>query len=118
MKITIPPIYEENIVEFSQRKGDCIFEYFAEGRLFRIIFNKVYAFDFVEFDYIQEIDWQFGLDLQDNSTYIQQMIKGKPKETIQNVFGGEKENIQHYKLVIDDVGIYNIVCKSVTRGYV
>lgn len=118
MKIAIPPIYEENIVEFAQRKGDCVFEYFDDEKLFQIFFNAVYAFDFVEFDYIKETNWQFGLELQDNSIYVQQMAEGKPKEIIQNIFGGESEKIQHYTLVIDDVGMYNIVCKSVNIGYV
>lgn len=27
-------------------------------------------------------------------------------------FGGEPHKLQHYKLVVDNVGIYNIICKD------
>lgn len=57
MKITIPPIYEENIVEFAQQKGNGIFTYLDGEKLFQIIFTNVYAFDFAEFDYIKETNW-------------------------------------------------------------
>lgn len=117
MKLTIPPIYEENIIGFVQQNGDCIFEYLDKGNLFRIVFTKVYAFDFVEFDYMKETDWQFGLELQENPAYLQQMMQEMPKEIAQKAFGGEYEKMQQYKLVIDDVGSYNIVCKDINAGY-
>lgn len=113
MKITIPPIYEENIVEFAQRNGNAVLKYLSEGKSVQISFLSVYAFDFIEFDYFKETDWQFGLELREDSEYIQKIVQGMPQEKLQRAFGGEYEKLQHYRLVIDDVGIYNIVCKSV-----
>ena len=118
MMIAIPPIYEENIVEFTQRKGNGVFTYLDGERRFQIIFYNVYAFDFMEFDYIRETNWQFGLELQEESLYIQQIVQAMPKEKLQNAFGGEYEKVKHYKLVIDDVGMYNIVCKDIKLGYI
>jgi len=117
MIITIPPIYEENIVEFTQRNGNGVFKYLDGERLFQIIFKNVYAFDFIEFDYIGETSWQFGLELQEKSLYVQQIVREMPKKIAQKAFGGEYEKVKHYKLVIDDVGIYNIVCKDIKMGY-
>ena len=36
-----------------------------------------------------------------------------PKDQLNRAFGGEYEKLQHYRLVIDDVGIYNIICKGI-----
>lgn len=83
----------------------------------QLSFLHVYAFDFVEFDYIKETDWQFGLELQENSAFIQKLVQGISQEKLQRAFGGEHEKLQHYKLVIDDVGMYNIVCKGFDYGY-
>ena len=113
MNIEIPPIYEEDIIEFAQRKGDVVFKYYDNDDIFEIIFNCVYAFDFVEFDYINEVGWKFGLELQSNSMYIEKIIQNMSNEKLKRVFGGEYNNIKHYKLVIDDVGIYNIICKDI-----
>lgn len=113
MNIKIPPIYEEDIIEVVQRKGDVIFKYYDNDKIIEIIFNCVYVFDFVEFDYIDEVDWKFGLELQSNSIYIEKIIRNMSKEKLKRVFGGEYNNIKHYKLVIDDVGIYNIICKDI-----
>ena len=117
MKITIPLIYEENIIEFAQRRGNAVFRYLDGERVFQITFHDVYAFDFVEFDYIKELDWQFGLELEENSTYIPQMVQGMPKESLQRAFSGEYEKMRHYKLVIDDVGMYNVICKGIDMSY-
>lgn len=114
MNIEIPPIYEEDIIEFAQRKGDVVFKYYDNDNIFEIVFNCVYAFDFVEFDYINEVGWKFGLELQSNSVYIEKIIHNMSKEKLQRAFGGDYKKIQHYKLVIDDIGMYNIICKDIT----
>lgn len=117
MNIEIPLIYEEDIIEFVQRKGDVIFKYYNEGKIFEILFNCVYIFDFVEFDYINEVGWTFGLELQNDSVYIEKLICSLPKEKLQKAFGGDYKKLQHYKLVIDDVGMYNIICKDIKLDY-
>ncbi len=118
MIIEVPQIYEEDIIEFVQRKGDVVFRYFDNGEIIEIIFKCVYAFEFIEFDYINEVGWKFGLELQSNSMYIEKIIRNMSKEKLQRAFGGEYKKIQHYKLVIDDVGMYNIICKDITLNAV
>lgn len=118
MNIEIPPIYEEDIIEFVQRKGDAIFKYYRNGKIIEIVFNCVYEFDFIEFDYINETDWNFGLELQSNSMHIEKMIRNMSKEKIHRAFGGEYKKVQHYKLVIDDVGMYNVICKGISLNSV
>ena len=112
MKIDIPTIYEEDIIEFTQRDGDVIFKYTADS-IIEIVFKYVYKFDFVEFDYIEDLEWVFGLELQENSSYMENFISSIPKDQLNRAFGGEYEKLQHYRLVIDDVGIYNIICKGI-----
>lgn len=114
MNIEIPPIYEEDIIEFAQRKGDVVFKYYYDDNIFEIEFNCVYVFDFVEFDYISEVGWKFGLELQSNLAYIEKIIRNMSKEKLQRAFGGEYNKLQHYRLVIDDIGMYNIICKNIT----
>lgn len=111
MKIDIPSIYEENIIGVVHQNGNLVFEYAAED-IVKIIFQYVYKYDFIEFDYIDEIDWTFGLELLRNSAYIKDLIGRMEEEKLQRAFGGEYNKLQHYRLVIDDVGIYNIVCKG------
>jgi len=113
MNIEVPPIYEEDIIEFAQRNGNVIFKYYDNGRIIEIVFNCAYEFDFIEFDYINEAGWKFGLELQSNSMYIEKIIQNISKEKLQRIFGGEYKKIQHYKLVINDVGMYNIICKDI-----
>lgn len=113
MKIDIPTIYEEDIIGVVHQNGNLIFEYASEN-IVRIIFQYVYKYDFVEFDYINEIDWTFGLELLKDSPYIKNLIGMMEEEKLQRAFGGEYDKLQHYRLVIDDVGIYNIVCKGMT----
>ena len=111
MKIDIPTIYEEDIIGVVHQNGNLIFEYASE-HIVKIIFQYVYKYDFVEFDYINEIDWTFGLELQRDSTYIKDLTGMMEEEKLKRAFGGEYDKLQHYRLVIDDVGIYNIVCKG------
>jgi len=118
MNKAIPMIYEENIIEFAQRSGNVVLKYLSEEKTIQLSFLHVYAFDFVDFDYIKETDWQFGLELQESSEYIQKLVRGMSQEELQRAFGGEYLKLQHYRLVIDDVGMYNIVCKGFDYGYV
>lgn len=114
MNVEIPLIYEEDIVEFAQRNGNVVFKYIENNNVCEIVFNCVYAFDFVEFDYINEVGWKFGLELQSNSLYIEKMVRNMSEEKLKRSFGGEYEKLLHYKLVIDEVGMYNIVCKNIS----
>lgn len=113
MNIEIPPIYEEDIIEFAQRKGNVVLKYYDNDNIFEIVFNCVYAFDFVEFDYINGVGWNFGLELQNNSMYIEKIVRNMTKDKLQRAFGGEYQKLKHYKLVIDEVGMYNVICKDI-----
>lgn len=112
MRIDIPKIYEENIIGFIHQNGDIIFKYKADNNI-EIAFKFVYKYDFVEFNYISDIGWIFGLELQKDSSYIKNFINYIPQEKLNRAFGGEYEKLKHYRLVIDDVGIYNIICKGI-----
>lgn len=118
MKINIPQIYEENIIEFLQKDGNIVYKYMDEKRVFQITFVKVYQFDFTEFDYITEVEWNFGLEMEAESDYINVLLQNMPEEKKQRAFGGEITSLYHYKLAIDDVGIYNIICKGIETTYV
>lgn len=113
MKIKIPPIYDEDIIEFALRKGDAVLKYHSDDKIIEIKFNCVYKFDFTEFDYIEETDWVFGLELLESSARIENLLCGLSDEKMQRAFGGESERLQHYRFAIDDNGIYNIICKGI-----
>lgn len=118
MSIEIPTIYEENIIEVVHQSGNVIFKYYVEEKIYKIAFHNVYFFDFTEFDYVTECDWKFGLNIQTNSTYIEKLVKEISKDKLQRAFGGEYSKLSHYKLVIDDVGMYNVVCKDIELAYI
>ncbi len=118
LKIDIPQIYEEDIIVFSYRRGNAEMRYYDGDKVFQILFSGVYLFDFIEFDYINDTKWRFGLHMLKDSPYIKKMISAMPKEKIQRSFGGEVLALRHYTLVIDDVGMYNIVCKDIMLKYV
>lgn len=111
-KINIPPIYEEDIVGFSYTSGKVCIKYNYEGVMIDLYFNGVYMFDFFEFEYLNDTEWEFGLIEFKESSLLTQIKSRISPQMIQRAFGGEMDKVRHYKLVIDDVGIYNIVCKN------
>ena len=60
-EIVIPEIFEEDIIEFVVKDSKAMFKYYCENNIVELIFKGVYQFDFCEFDYINDIDWKFGL---------------------------------------------------------
>lgn len=111
-KIEIPPIYEENIIEFVFSGFIINFKYCYGNTIVNLNFDSVYQFDFCEFDYIKDIDWEFGLTQYSQSPLLEDLYSRVPTERRNRAFGGEPYKLQHYMLVVDDVGIYNIICKS------
>lgn len=111
-EINIPPIYEEDIIGFIYNGIKIQFKYNCEDSIIVLEFDGVYLFDFCDFDYLSDTEWQFGLVEYNKSSLLQKLMSRIPSERVQRAFGGDLEKISHYKLVIDDVGIYNIVCKN------
>lgn len=111
-KISIPPIYEEEIIELVFQDAQIYFKYRNKDEIIELIFKEVYQFDFCEFDYVMEHNWQFGLYKIQKSSKIDALISGFSEEKLSRVFGGELGKISHYKLTVDDVGIYNFICKD------
>lgn len=111
-EIVIPEIFEEEIIDFTVRDSNAIFKYYYEDNIIELIFVDVYQFDFCEFDYIIDSDWKFGLLEYSDSSLLRDVFARLSKEKLERAFGGEYKKIHHFKLVIDDVGIYNFICKG------
>lgn len=111
-KIDIPPIYEEDIIEFVFCGTTVKVKYHFENAIISLVFNSVYKFDFCEFDYICETHWEFGLTQYSQSPLLDALFSIVPFENRNRAFGGKLQKLRHYKLVVDDVGIYNIICRD------
>lgn len=78
------------------------------------MFHNVYYFDYCEWDYINDNNWKFGLIEYSQSKLLDDIFSRIDSTLSHNSFGGEPEKICHYKLTIDDWGIYNLVCKGLS----
>lgn len=105
-------MYEEDIIGFIYNGIKIQIKYNYEDSIIVLEFDEVYLFDFCDFDYLNDVEWQFGLVEYNESPLLKKLISRISPHRIQRAFGGDLEKIRHYKLVVDDVGIYNIVCKS------
>lgn len=110
-ELNIPLIYEEDIIDFVYDGLNAQIKYYFEGLKIKLNFECVYLFNFCDFDYINDVDWKFGLVEYDKSPLLSELFSRISQDKIEYAFGGKTEKIRHYKLVVDDVGIYNIVCK-------
>jgi hypothetical protein len=99
-------------IEFTFSGFKIKFKYCFENSVITLEFHGVYQFDFCDFEYISETDWEFGLAQYVQSPLLETLYSRVPYENRNRAFGGELYKMQHYKLVIDDVGIYNIICKE------
>ena len=107
-KINILPIYEENIIGFVYDGVNAQFKYRSERKTINLNFSFVLFFDFCDFEYQSDVEWEFGLVEYEHSPRLNEIFS-----RINNpIFNKGLENLYHYKLVIDDVGIYNIICKA------
>lgn len=113
--IDIPMIYEEDIIEFNLKINDAIFKYYTNGKIIEIQFELVYKFDFCDFEYIFNSDWDFGLCKYIDSPDLHSLVKNLKftNKDINRAFGGEIDKLVHYRMVIDDVGMYDIICKGI-----
>lgn len=112
-EINIPPIYVEDIISITfSGDGDVEIKYNYNEKVIALMFHSVYYFDYCEWEYIDDINWKFGLVEYKQSRLLDDMFLRINPALLENSFGGELEKICHYKLTIDDWGIYNLVCKD------
>ena len=111
--VNIPKIYVEDIIGITfNGDGDVDIKYNYNEKVIVLTFRSVYYFDYCEWEYINDTDWEFGLVEYKRSKLLDGIFSRINSVLLENSFGGEREKIYHYKLVIDDWGIYNIVCKD------
>ena len=81
-------------------------------------FNKVYGFKYTDCEYINTLEYSFGLVEIENSQWISEFLdawtkRGRP---IEESFGREASRIHHYRLCFDEYGMYDILCKEFCVG--
>lgn len=113
--IDIPMIYEENLIEFRLMNSDAILKYHTNDKIVEISFKSVYKFDFCDFEYMFDTVWEFGfckyLDSPELYSLIEKLMLSN--KDMNRAFGRDADKLVHYRIVIDDVGMYNIICKDV-----
>ncbi|EHI99781.1 hypothetical protein CDLVIII_3207 [Clostridium sp. DL-VIII] len=100
-QVIIKYLYEDDFEEISS--------------LVSIKFKTVYSFTYTECEYINTLDYSFGLIEVDNSKMKSDLLtswqlRNRP---IDEAFGGEVEKIKHYRLYFDEYGMYDIICKGI-----
>ena len=112
-KIEIPPIYEEDIIDLIFKDCAVIFKYYNVNEIVEIVFKDVYKCDFCDFECISDTDYEFGLMQYFESDMLKQFLATIDTNRLKYLFLGECDRLKHFKLVVDDVGIYNFICKEI-----
>jgi hypothetical protein len=108
---------EEPYIEM--RNSQTIIRYSYEDEtvnsLISIKFKAVYSFTYIECEYINTLDYTFGLIEIESSRTKSDLLtawqfRNRP---INEAFGGEVEKIKHYRLYFDEYGMYDIICKEI-----
>jgi len=108
-----------NEVYVEMKNADTIIKYLHEDKvvsnLVSIKFKTVYSLTYTECEYINTLDFIFGLVEIDNSKIKNDLLKNWQlrKRPISEAFGGEVEKVKHYRLYFDDYGMYDILCKGI-----
>lgn len=113
--ISIPQIFEEDIIDIVFEDGNVKFKYYSENNIIELNFCAVYQFNFIDFEYLNETDWNFGLCKYNKSNILNSLIeRAKIQDGLNKAFGGDGEykHMVHYVLVVDDVGKYDFLCKG------
>ncbi|BCZ47569.1 hypothetical protein psyc5s11_36360 [Clostridium gelidum] len=101
------------------KNADAIIKYLYEdevvSNLVSIKFKTVYSLTYTECEYINTLDFTFGLVEIDNSKIKSNLLKiwQLRNGPISEAFGGEVEKVKHYRLYFDDYGMYDILCKEI-----
>lgn len=77
-------------------------------------FNILYGFKYTDFEYINTLDYVFGLVEIDNSQWTSEFLDAWAKRDRKtgDAFGKEVSQIHHYRLCFDEYGMYDILCKE------
>jgi len=101
------------------KNADAVIKYLYEdevvSNLVSIKFKTVYSLTYTECEYINTLDFTFGLVEIDNSKIKSNLLKiwQLRNSSISEAFGGEVEKVKHYRLYFDDYGMYDILCKEI-----
>lgn len=108
---------EEPYIEM--KNGKAIIRYSYEdgvlSSLISIKFKTVYSFAYTECEYVNTLDYTFGLIEFDDSRIKEDLliVWQLRNRHINEAFGGEVEKIKHYRLYFDEYGMYDIICKEI-----
>lgn len=91
-----------------------IIKYGNENIQVEIFFKIVYGFKYTDFEYINTIEYAFGLVEIEDSGWINELLDSwkKRDRPISEAFGKELSKIHHYRLCFDEYGMYEVICKS------
>jgi hypothetical protein len=112
-KFEIPAIYEEDVIELIFKGCNVTFKYYNGDNIVEIEFQYVYKYDYCDFECVSDTDYEFGLMQYYNSDLLKQFLATIEKDRLKCLFCGEYNKLKHFKLVADDVGIYNFICKGI-----
>lgn len=90
-------------------------DYEEVNSLVSVKFESVYSFSYIECEYINTLDFCFGLtEVEDSKIKSELLTTWKLRNgAIDEAFGGEVEKIKHYRLYFDEYGIYDIICEEI-----
>ena len=119
MRIELPyPIYEENIISYNSVDGDYCFLYVDEQNpncRHELRFTKVYYSEFIDFELMT---WppgsHFGLEIiePEESDILNGRLKTRLELLLKYPQYRHMSQLKHYRLIVDDVGIFNIIAKD------
>jgi hypothetical protein len=79
-----------------------------------ILFQTVYGFLYTECEYVNTIEYCFGLVEIENSKWKNEFLDAwiMRERPIEDAFGGESFQVKHYRVYFDEYGMYDILCKN------
>ncbi len=93
---------------------NAIISYGDEATTITLNFSVLYGFQYVDFEYINTLDYTFGLVEIENSQWTSEFIEAwaQRDRNKEDAFGKEASQILHYRLCFDEYGMYDILCKE------
>ena len=78
-------------------------------------FSFVYAFRYLEEDHLDVTEFIYGIAEVESSPWIKQLADDwiqRYRSDPSRAFGGEPEQVHHYRIVYLENGMYEVVCKN------
>lgn len=93
---------------------NAIIKYGDEDNEANLRFSVLYGFKYTDFEYINTLDYTFGLVEIENSDWTYEFLDAweKRDRKKEEAFGKEVSRIHHYRLCFDEYGMYDILCKG------